>query len=592
MMTIEEKIKVITGSTGISDPELIQIMPAPDMDSGYYFVYFPDTLYKEALIDIIRLTDEGMRIWYDRRLESGAVWQRDTLDKIDDYGCLGTILYLSPDSLMDPFFYEICDRIAIYDKQYCSINYAFKDGKCLSGAAMTELAECSELPEEAKRIFCRLFNREITFVSGKSSVAEKKRGILNMKRDEALIYVYKGDEATIVGLKDMSVEVLDIPAYTVHENKRYTVTEIAALAFAGCTSLKKVNFPSTLKRVGFMPNQDIKEFAVGNILPRMIAEFVGGFEDSVGGVFKGCNGIKTLIFPDSLKEMGPLALDGCKNLHSVNMGGITVCAENVFGYVGIIEDKEFYDGSLSKIVFPSTVYRTKSGWFASGNLVRLAIPCTVQKIKGGTKFVAPEIYELPEGARSAGVLAYSDSVREAIIPSSIGLITDGEFVGCVNLEKVVFKAKSIKIVCNDGLPPFAGCKSLHTVELTSEVGMLDLGAFAGCEQLKSLRLPAKTAIVINSLCWPFRRIFARRINGKPRLYVKTLFLESSDVLFNMQVIRHKIYSSLSTLRYAYLPENADITGLYCFKEIKSNRVGMRKLRVKKFRCLKHFSLND
>lgn len=583
MITINDKIKAIMESNSISDPNLIPIMPDPNMDSGYYFVYFPDSLYKEALIDIIHLTDEGLRIWYDRRLESGAVWQRDTLDKIDDYGCLGAVLYLSPDSLMDPFFYEICNRIAVYDKQYCSINYFYKDGKCISGEAMAELPECAGLPEVARRIFRKLFNQNITFVNGKSSALEKKRGILNMKRDEALVYMYKGDEAVIVGMKDMSVDVLNIPSYTVHESKRYAVTEIAALAFAGCTSLRKVNFPNTLKRVGFMPVFDVKEFTFGNKLPKLLAEFIGALDDSVGGVFSGCHGIKTLRFPDSLKEMGPLALEGCKNLRAVHMGGITVCAANVFGHTKSIEDEESYNGSLSTIVFPPTVYYTKSGWFASGNLVRIAIPNTVQDIKGGTKFVPSEICELPSGAKSARVLAYSNRMREAIIPSSIDFVYNGEFAECVNLEKVVFKAESIKIISEDGFPPFAGCRSLHTVELPRKVEILDLGAFVGCSQLKSLHLPAKTTIVVNTFHGQMRRFIVQKANCKPRIYIKTLFLESSDVLSNIQAMRHEMYSCLSELRYVYLPENTDITGLNCFKEIKSDRAGMRKMRVRMFR---------
>ena len=39
MITINDKIKAIMESISISDPNLIPIMPDPNMDSGYYFVY-------------------------------------------------------------------------------------------------------------------------------------------------------------------------------------------------------------------------------------------------------------------------------------------------------------------------------------------------------------------------------------------------------------------------------------------------------------------------------------------------------------------------------------------------------------------------
>ena len=115
---LSEKIKILENSRSVFDPEIKALLPEPAEDNGYYLIYYPEDLYKSALTDVLLFNADNLRVWYDRRLESGAAWEEYILDKIGEYDCIGAVLYLSNASLRSPFFYRLCAGLDKRQKSY------------------------------------------------------------------------------------------------------------------------------------------------------------------------------------------------------------------------------------------------------------------------------------------------------------------------------------------------------------------------------------------------------------------------------------------------------------------------------------------
>lgn len=101
----------------------------------------------------------------------------------------------------------------------------------------------------------------------------------------------------------------DIVEVTVPEGVIY----LEQFVFNGCKSLKKVNLPSSLKKIGNGSFGDCKSLEY--------IEVPEGVEEIAFYAFKGSSSLKTVILPDSVREVGSDAFKQCGSSYEVHYKG-------------------------------------------------------------------------------------------------------------------------------------------------------------------------------------------------------------------------------------------------------------------------------
>ena len=144
--------------------------------------------------------------------------------------------------------------------------------------------------------------------------------------------------------------------------------------------------------------------------------------------------------------------------------------------------------NLHDVVLPASVIDLGARAFAScRKLFKVTMP--------GVEFIGKECFALCE------------SLKEIILPETLGKIWEGAFAGCKALEeinipshlKIIDKSafrnsglKSLNIEISDGGKclvydkAFASCKHLESVYLNKNVKIVERMAFAGCTSLKTI----------------------------------------------------------------------------------------------------------
>lgn len=89
------------------------------------------------------------------------------------------------------------------------------------------------------------------------------------------------------------------------------VTEIPDYAFMGCTSLRRVSLPQTLKRIGFQAFSECASLETIN--------FPDSLEDIGSNSFSYCRSLNDVVFPKELKHIGHNAFSFCESLEEVSL---------------------------------------------------------------------------------------------------------------------------------------------------------------------------------------------------------------------------------------------------------------------------------
>ena len=230
--------------------------------------------------------------------------------------------------------------------------------------------------------------------------------------------------------------------------------------------------------------------------------------------FDSCIELKSIIIPDSVKDIGEYAFYGCSGLKSVTLSNsVTSIDFNAFnGCCGLtnitlpdsvvfIDSEAFRDCSgLTGIIIPDGV--TKIGIYAfSGcsGLTSITVDSNNKTYHSeGNCLIKTESKTLILGCKNStipadGSVKYIDSysfdgckeLSSITIPSHVTEIGYNAFRDCVGLKSITI-SNGVTYIANNA---FNGCSGLTSITIPNSVTYLGWYAFNGCSSLTSVTIP-------------------------------------------------------------------------------------------------------
>lgn len=287
-----------------------KVLPDPYDDSGFYYVYYAQADYKTVLPEIMGYIDNGLRIYYNRYYDRSNSFISDYLAKVKSVHCRCAVIYLSEAALNDPVFYRLLRIILETGCNYLSINLPI-DGMILSGE---QIADKYVADPERASLIKELFKNEITYIPSTFSLSQKIEELNRAFRSAPMHYSLCGDFAVADYVYDLQENNIIIPQSVVIGGKEYIVKAVRRGAFANCENLKKIVFPDTVKYIGFLGvegnlpsinDADLDEEDVFTAQSQI---------NETNGTFYRCKSLEEIIFPPKVKILYQHEFCGCSAL--------------------------------------------------------------------------------------------------------------------------------------------------------------------------------------------------------------------------------------------------------------------------------------
>ncbi len=239
-----------------------------------------------------------------------------------------------------------------------------------------------------------------------------------------------------------------------------SVTAIGGYAFNGCTSLAEIDLSKKLKTLGsncFGNCDAIKSIEIPKSLESCSASYNTYYR---GGPFKGCDGLKEIIFEKDSTEVARNLFDSCTG--------------------------------IEEVVIPETITIIEYGAFRDcANLRRIKLSEKIVEIEeyAFNSCIKLEKVEIPDNVREIGSYVFQNctSLKEATIADSVTSMGNYTFSGCTSLEKVHIP----NIRQNIGSHMFYNCTSLSEINLPDTLTAIRDNAFYNCDALTELNLPSQ-----------------------------------------------------------------------------------------------------
>ena len=259
-----------------------------------------------------------------------------------------------------------------------------------------------------------------------------------------------------------------------------SITSIGNNVFKGCTSLKSVKLPSSVKSIGEYAFYGCTSLTSLN-LPNN-ATSIGQY------AFYNCKALSSIELPTKLTSINQYTFYGCTNLTTINV------PSNVYS----IGNNAFYGCLSLESITINNSYTSFGKYFFKGcsKLVAIYGPratddnrCWINK-DGVLNAFAPAgltSYDLPESVNTIGFYAFGDckDLTSITIPETVTKIEQEAFTKCQGLESLSLPNNLTTI----GDEAFYACNSLASVAMGNAVTTIGASAFLGCSSLESITIP-------------------------------------------------------------------------------------------------------
>lgn len=230
------------------------------------------------------------------------------------------------------------------------------------------------------------------------------------------------------------------------------ITEIEGDAFSGCSMLKEIKLPSTLKKL------DRYAFAGCTSLQVIDLSHIG-ITELGERVFYECASLNEIKLPNTLIKLGTRVFDGCTSLKKIDLSqtGITE-----------IYPQMFMNSMLEEVKLPSSL--TNIGQQAFSDCIMLKKMDLSQT----------RITEIPT------LTFYGcNALKEVKLPNSVTKIEESAFMRCSSLEKIDLSQTNVKEIQRNA---FDGCEKLGELGLPKSLTKIGEYAFGYCSSLKKIDL--------------------------------------------------------------------------------------------------------
>ena len=303
------------------------------------------------------------------------------------------------------------------------------------------------------------------------------------------------------------------------------ITKIDSYAFSGCTSLKELVLPQSLKTIGgsFIANTSIEEITI----PKNVTE---AYVNGAYGALNNCSSLKNLVFEDGITKI-PYRIAYFNNSNSY-IENVTIPST-----VSVIEEGAFRNcRSLKSINIPKSVSFIGESAFAScinlesvelnyndsmvttqDNGIQLfSLKISDSAFAGCTKL---KDINLTENITSIGSYAFSGctSLKELVLPQSLKTI-GGSFIANTSIEEITIPKNVTEAYVNGAYGALNNCSSLknlvfedgitkipyriayfnnsnsyiENVTIPSTVSVIEVGAFCNCNNLATVYYEGKS----------------------------------------------------------------------------------------------------
>jgi len=245
---------------------------------------------------------------------------------------------------------------------------------------------------------------------------------------------------------------ITIPDKVTLKGKTLSVISISDDAFFSCDGLTSIIIPNSVTKIG----ESVFYECTG-----LTSVIISNSVTEIGGnAFVGCTGLTSVVIPNSVTKIEAGTFFGCTGLTSVIIPNS----------VTEIGNMAFYKCTgLTTVAIPNSVTQIwDSAFFGCTGLTSVAIPNSVTKIGSETFY-------------------YCTGLTSINIPNSVTEIGEGAFYKCTGLTTVAIP-NSVTQICNSA---FSGCTGITSLEIPAslseiEASTYEIASFSDCENIKKL----------------------------------------------------------------------------------------------------------